>query len=150
MLSLAPAGITLRTPVKVTAGVRTGLLSAKNMPACRSRTVPALPRKPRPLVTPHRNSRVCRNEAERAQTVWRSSCRGVYEAVTLPAGICRAPRYRLLIGVPRRVSRAVFEPAHTAPEAVVAIFRITAVDLGWLDDRQPVKRRSFRVSSGSC
>jgi hypothetical protein len=84
------------------------------MPACRSRTVPALPRKPRPLVTPHRNSRVCRNEAERAQTVWRSSCRGVYEAVTLPAGICRAPRYRLLIGVPRRVSRAVFEPSLTA------------------------------------
>lgn len=45
---------------------------------------------------------------------------------------------------------AGFETAHTAPEAAIAIFRITAVDLGCLDYRQPVKRRSFRVSSGSC
>jgi hypothetical protein len=68
----------------------------------------------------------------------------------LPARNLPAPRYRLLIGVPSRVSRAGLEPAHTAPEAVVAIFRITAVDLVCLDYRQPVKRRSFRVSSGSC
>ena len=72
----------------------------------------------------------------------------------LPARNPPGSRYRLLIGVPRQgipgSPRAVFEPALTSPEAAVATFRITAVDLGCLDYRQPVKRRSFRVSSGSC
>src|SRR6201986_2322892 len=73
VLAPAPAGITLRTPVKATASGRTNLLVTKNAPACRSRTVPALSRQALGLGTAHRNSRVCRSEAVCVQMAWRSS-----------------------------------------------------------------------------
>ena len=155
MPSLAPAEITLRTPVKATAGVRADVLFAKNTPACRSRTTPALPRKPRPL-SRRIATRACAGAKQNARRWYGDLPAAVFTRLQccLP-GTCRAPCYRLLIGVPRqgtsgRVAPAGFEPAFTAPEAAVAVFQITAVDLGCLDYRQPVKRRSFRVSSGSC
>jgi len=88
VLSLAPAGITLRTPVKVTAGVRTDLLSAKNTPTCRSRTTPALPRKPWPL-SRRIATRACAGAKQNARRWYGdlpAAVRGVYEAVMLPAG----------------------------------------------------------------
>src|SRR6266487_3584144 len=69
---LLPSRSHSRTLAKATDDVRTDLLLSRIAPARRSPTKPPMSPRASVLVT-HRNSRVCRNEAERVQMAWRSS-----------------------------------------------------------------------------
>src|SRR4029077_6695095 len=72
---LDPAEVTPRTLLTVTANARADLLFRRNAPAYRSQAMPSTPQippcQPWPL-SQHRNSRVCRSDAERGKTQWRS------------------------------------------------------------------------------
>jgi hypothetical protein len=91
---LAPAEVAPRTLLKVTGNVRADLLFRRNAPAYRSRATPSAPTdspcEPWPLLQ-HRNSRVCRSDAERVQMAWRRLVLVTLAPTTAPGSALGGP-----------------------------------------------------------